>query len=83
MDIDHPCLAVEVKHRDALPQWLQHAMAQAVAATSMPGHRVKIPVVFLHEAGEWHGDDWACLRMQDFVAFLAWLMDDNQGADDD
>src|SRR4051794_26094792 len=63
-DVAHPALAVEVKHRRALPGWLRTALAQA-AASARPG---QVPIVVLHTAGVRHADDLVLLRLADFVA---------------
>ncbi len=62
-DISHPWLAVEVKTRQALPQWLKAALQQAKAAAS----EGRLPVVVLHEVGCRHDGDLVLLTLQDFV----------------
>ena len=62
-DVAHPWLSVEVKHRRALPQWLDEALDQAAAASD-GGER--LPVAILHEAGERHGRDVVLVRLADF-----------------
>ena len=54
-------LAVEVKHRRELPEWLKGALAQAV---NNAGDR--LPLVVLHEAGQRHADDLVVMRLADF-----------------
>ena len=61
-DVQTPWLAIEVKHRKALPGWLKDAVRQAVAR----GGR-KLPLVVLHEHGASHGEDIVCLRLADFM----------------
>ena len=65
-DVAHPQLAIEVKHRKALPQWLQDSIAQAVACAEAG----QLPIVVLHEAGQRHGNDLAIMRLSDFTARL-------------
>lgn len=77
VDIDNPWLAIEVKHRKKLPEWMRKAMAQAVAAAAMPRHWHKLPVVVLHDEGEPHGDNWVCMRMADFVGWFGDAQEDN------
>jgi hypothetical protein len=54
-------LAVEVKHRRRLPQWLKTALTQARC-----GAGERLPIVVLHEAGQRHSDDLVVLRLADF-----------------
>jgi hypothetical protein len=65
-DVEHPTLAVEVKHRKELPAWLKEAMAQAEAAA----RDGKIGVVVLHEAGSRHEQDLVVLRLGDLEELL-------------
>ena len=66
-DIAHPRLALEVKHRKALPAWLQGAMRQATACAGPE----QIPVAVLHEHGSRHDGDLCVLRLADLTALLA------------
>jgi hypothetical protein len=59
-------LAVEVKHRKELPEWLKDALEQAV---NNAGDR--LPLVVLHEAGHRHADDLVIMRLDDFKKILA------------
>lgn len=61
-DVSHPLLAIEVKHRAVLPQWLRAAVAQAVACAG----RDQLPVAVLHEAGQHHSEHMVVLRLRDF-----------------
>ena len=65
-DIDHPRLALEVKHRRTLPAWLLDAMNQATTS-SRDG---RIPTVVLHRHGARHADDLCVLRLSDLVALV-------------
>jgi len=76
-DVQHDWLAVEVKHRKALPAWLHDAMAQAVAAQ----RDGQLPVVVLHEAGQQHDDDIVCVRLRDFVEWFGGEIGDPEGDD--
>jgi len=60
-DIAHPLLAIEVKHRRRLPQWLTRAVEQAEEA-ARPG---QLAVAVLHEAGERYGRSLAVIRLAD------------------
>lgn len=62
-DVAHPLWGIEVKERQALPQWLLEAMQQARAAA----RGGQVAVVVLHQAGQRHSDDLAILRLADFV----------------
>ena len=66
-DVEHAWLAVEVKHRDKVPDWLKEAMAQAVRNSPGASH---LPVVVLHESGQRHGEDLVIIRLSDFVDWL-------------
>jgi hypothetical protein len=59
-------LAVEVKTRKTLPAWLKEAVRQAVAGAG--GDR--LPLALLHEAGQRHDDDIACMRLVDLERLL-------------
>jgi hypothetical protein len=65
-DVVNDWLAVEVKHRRRLPQWLKDALTQARA-----GACDRLPIVVLHEAGQRHSDDLVVLRLADFQDCLA------------
>lgn len=56
-------LAVECKHRKALPAWLLGAMSQAVGAA----RDGQLPVVVLHQAGSRRDNDLVVVRMRDWV----------------
>lgn len=64
-DIVTSWLAIEVKHRTALPSWLKDAVQQAVAGAGR-----KLPLVVLHELGRRHAEDIVCLRLKDFEAWF-------------
>ena len=61
-DVAHDWLSIEVKHRKALPAWLQDAISQAVAAAGIS----QLPIVVLHACGQRHGNDLVVLRLADF-----------------
>ena len=65
-DILTPWACIEVKERQALPRWLTDALRQASAGVG--GGR--LPLVVLHEAGQRHDDDIACLRLRDLERLL-------------
>jgi len=60
-DVVNDWLAVEVKHRRRLPQWLKDALTQARS-----GAGDRLPIVVLHEAGQRHSDDLVLVRLADF-----------------
>lgn len=62
-DIAHRWLAVEVKHRRALPQWLKRAVAQAKAVAT----EHQLPVAILHENRERHSSDLVVMALADFT----------------
>ena len=55
-------LALEIKHRRRLPQWLKDALAQAKSGAS----EQQLAIAVLHEAGQRHADDLVVLRLGDF-----------------
>ena len=61
-DVVNDWLAVEVKHRRRLPQWLKNALAQAKSGAS----EQRLAIAVLHEAGQRHSDDLVVLRLADF-----------------
>ena len=61
-DIVHPWLAIEVKHRQELPEWLKEAMQQAVAVASSD----QLAIAILHERYRRHSDDLVVMRLKDF-----------------
>ena len=65
-DIRHPYLAIEVKHRKMLPEWLHDAMRQAVASV----RGLQLPIVILHQSRSRHDDDFVVIRMSDFRAWM-------------
>ncbi|HEY8489548.1 MAG TPA: hypothetical protein VIO14_01015 [Dehalococcoidia bacterium] len=66
-DVSAPGLAVEVKHRAALPAWLLTALAQAEAAAEGD----QLPVAVLHGAGGRYADALVVVRLRDFARLLA------------
>lgn len=66
-DVAHDRYAIEVKHRESLPQWIKEAMLQAIACRKTAA---QIPLVVLHEKGKRHDDDLCVVRMRDLSAFL-------------
>ena len=61
-DVVTDWLAVEVKTRKTLPQWLCAALDQA--GRNADGGRLAL--VVLHQVGRRHDDDTVCLRLADF-----------------
>jgi len=65
-DILAPHLAIEVKERQALPQWLLRGLAQAEEGATDG----RVGVLVLHRKGQRHDDDIACLRLRDLERLL-------------
>jgi hypothetical protein len=68
-DIEHPWLAIEVKARAVLPQWLQVAMEQAelsAAVAHQRGARQKLPIVVIHRHGQRNDDNFIVMRQRSF-----------------
>jgi len=65
-DVRHDWLAVEVKHRRSIPQWLTTALKQAHAAVRGD----QLPVAIIHRHGARHTEDIVCLRLADFVQWF-------------
>ena len=65
-DVQHPWLAVEVKHRRTLPQWLLDALRQAEQAATPE----QLPVVVLHQRGQRYADSLVVVRLK---AFREWF----------
>ncbi len=67
-DIAHSWLAIEVKHRRKLPQWLTKALEQAEQA-ARPG---QLPIAVLHQHGDRYSESLVVLRL---AAFQDWFGD--------
>jgi hypothetical protein len=65
-DVEHPRLAIEVKHRQKLPEWLLDALDQAEKSAILD----QIPVVVLHEAGQRYDDSLVLLRLEKLLQLL-------------
>jgi len=65
-DIDHPWLAVEVKHRRRLPLWLTGALEQAERVAKPD----QLPVAVLHQHGRPYRDSLVVVRLKDFEAWF-------------
>lgn len=70
-DVEHSTLSIEVKSRASYPAWLEDAMRQAEAASTVEarktGHPLKTPVTVLHRDGKRYADDLVLCRLSDFV----------------
>jgi len=73
-DVLSDWLAVEVKHRRRLPQWLKTALTQARCGA---GERL-LAIVVLHEAGQRHADDLVVLRLGDFQDWFGEVTGDKE-----
>ena len=67
-DILNVRLAIEVKHRRTLPQWLLDALRQAEQAAT-PG---QLAVVVLHQRGQRYADSLVIVRLKAFREWLGW-----------
>jgi len=65
-DIDHPRLAIEVKHRRKVPEWILDAMNQAEQSAILD----QIPVVVLHESGQRYKQSLCVLRLEQLLRLL-------------
>lgn len=75
-DVEHPWLAIEIKHRQSLPNWIRDAMDQA--EKSRRGEQ--LPIVILHGKGDSIGDCYAIVKLKDFKE---WFINDRGYEDDD
>ena len=73
-DIAHQWLAVEVKHRRRLPQWLTMALAQAERA-ARPG---QLPVAILHQHGDRYSESLVVLRLAAFRDWFGEVYDEHE-----
>ena len=62
--LEHPTLAIEVKHRRDVPRWLTEARAQAAAAP----RDGQVPVAVVHRHGGRHAHDLVVVRLADVRA---------------
>jgi len=65
-DVEHPRLAIEVKHRQKLPEWLLDALDQAEKSAILD----QIPVVILHEAGQRYDESLCLIRLEKLMELL-------------
>ena len=65
-DVDHPTLAIEVKSRKQLPNWLEGALRQA-EASAKDG---QLPVAVLHQDGCRYRDSFVVCRLGNFAGYL-------------
>ena len=77
-DVVNDWLAVEVKHRKRLPQWLKDALTQA-----RTGAGERLPLVVLHESGQRHADDLVLLRLRDFEDWFGAVRPESEVKHDD
>jgi hypothetical protein len=61
-DILHATLAVEVKSRKKLPDWIGDALEQAEASAG----NGQLPVAVLHERGRRYKNAFVVMRLRDF-----------------
>lgn len=62
-----PFFAVEVKHREYLPDWMLDAMAQALASMRDSG---QLPLVVFHQKRMEFKDSVVMLRLKDFADYF-------------
>jgi len=65
-DVSHPWLAIEVKHRQSIPGWLNAAMSQAKASANPS----QLPVAVVHEAGAHHAKDLVVIQLSQFCEWF-------------
>ena len=65
-DVEHPTLAIEVKSRKQLPNWLEDAIRQA-EASAKDG---QLPVAVLHQDGRKYRDSFVVCRLGNFAGYL-------------
>jgi hypothetical protein len=68
-DILHERFSIEVKHREALPDWILDAMRQAEA--SQRGNQ--IPIAILHQKGMAYEDSLTVVRLSLIIELLEQL----------
>lgn len=69
-DVESAWLAVEVKHRQRLPQWLEAALAQAERSA----REGQLAVLVLHEHGRRYAESLVLLRLGAFVDWFGPLV---------
>ncbi len=62
VDASNEWLAIEVKHKKALPNWLHSAMKQA--EDNVTGGQ--LPITVLHQHGMVYADSFVVLRLSEF-----------------
>lgn len=62
-DVEHDFYSIEVKHREALPEWIIDAMRQAEASKTGD----KMPLVVLHSKGMKYEDSLAIVKLSDLI----------------
>jgi hypothetical protein len=70
-DIAHRLFSIEVKHREAFPDWLMDAFRQADASNN----GAQIPLVVLHQKGVKFDQSLAIMRVCDIIAIQNKLED--------
>lgn len=65
-DIAHPTLALEVKHRESIPLWLEDAVDQARKAV----REDKTPVVIIHTAGQQYARSLAVVPLEELMLLI-------------
>lgn len=80
-DIDHPSMAVEVKHGKSIPKLLTKALAQAVAAQGWYAKRGKgdrVPVAIFHPEGARYDESYLIVRIRDLRALQRVALPDTE-----
>ena len=62
VDVPTEAFAVECKERQAIPLWLHDAVDQAIKH-ARPG---QLPLVWLHQLGKRHDNDYVVIRAKEF-----------------
>lgn len=71
-DVLHDVFSIEIKHREALPDWILDAMRQAEA--SRRGNQ--IPIAILHQKGMAYEDSLTVVRLSFIMDLLAKIAKD-------
>lgn len=73
-DVAHDKLALEIKHRQSIPRWIEDALAQAEASAATRGGTeegdMKLAVAVLHGDGARYERSLCLLRLEDLAELL-------------
>lgn len=69
VDVRTRWVSAEVKHRQALPDWLTDAMVQATRHAETG----QLPIVVLHIEGQRHAENLVVMKLGDFIDWFGSL----------